>query len=58
MSLDNKPHDVMGLDSLADNIISDESTDDDEELFNANEFLDLKEYTDPDMYLNFQPRQA
>ena len=48
----------MGLDSLADNIISDESTDDDEELFNANEFLDLKEYTDPDMYLNFQPRQA
>ena len=41
VSLDNKPRDVMGLDAIYENIISAESPDDDEELFDANEFLDL-----------------
>ena len=31
----------MGLDALDDNIISDESADDNKELFDANEFIDL-----------------
>ena len=35
-SLDNKPCDRMGLDSLADNIISAESPDDDDEIFDTN----------------------
>ena len=48
----------MGLDILADNIISAESPDDDEEFFDANEFLDINEDPDPDMGLNFQARQA
>ena len=56
--LGNKTHDVMGFDVLYDNIIPDESPDDDEELFEANEFLGLNEYTDPDMGLKFQARQA
>ena len=57
VSLGNKPRDMMGLDALADNIISADFTDDNEKLFNANEFIDLNEYTDPEMGLNFQYRQ-
>ena len=37
----------MGLDALADNIISAKSPDDDKEYFDENEFLDLNEDTDP-----------
>ena len=37
----------MGLDALADNIISAESPDEDETLFDANEFLDLNKDIDP-----------
>ena len=48
----------MGLDTISDNIISDESPDDDEYLFDANEFLNLNKKTDPDMFLKFQVRQA
>ena len=48
----------MGLDTISDNIISDESPDDDEYLFDANEFLNLNKKTDPDMVLKFQVRQA
>ena len=36
-----KTHAVMGLDTLSDNIIKAKSTDDDEELFDANKFLEL-----------------
>ena len=49
---------MMGLDVVADNIISAESPVDNEELFYANEFIDLNEDTDPDMGLNLQARQA
>ena len=45
----------MGLDALDDNIISDESADDNKELFDANEFIDLNEDTDPDMVLHYSP---
>ena len=38
VSLGNKTYAVMSIDSLANNIISDDFTDDDEELFDANEF--------------------
>ena len=38
---DKKTHAVMGLDTLSDNIIKAKSTDDDEELFDANKFLEL-----------------
>ena len=48
---------MMGLDALADNMISAEFTDDDGELFDANEFIDPNEHTDPDMSLNFQYRK-
>ena len=47
----------MGFDVLYDNIIPDESPDDDEELFDVNEFLDLNEDSDPDMGLNFHARK-
>ena len=57
MLLGNIPHEIMGFDALADNKSSAEFPDDDEELFNLNEFNDLNEYTDPDMGLNFNPRQ-
>ena len=56
--LDKKNLDVMGIDTIYDNIISDESLDEDEYSFDANEFLDLNENTDPDMVLKFQDRQA
>ena len=39
VSLSNKPHDVMDLDALADDILSAEFTDNDEEFFDTNEFL-------------------
>ena len=48
----------MGLDSLSDNIISDKFPGEYEELFDANEFLDLNEYTDPDTGLNLQASKA
>ena len=48
----------MGLDAISENIISDEFPDDNEELFYANEFLDLNEDPDPEMGLNFQAIQA
>ena len=54
--LGNKSRDIMGLDAISDNIISDEFPDDNEELFYANEFLDLNEDTDPEMGLYFQSR--
>ena len=57
VSLDNKPRDVMGLEALADNIVSAEPPDDNEEFLDSNESLDLNEDTDPDMGLNFQARQ-
>ena len=41
MQLGNKPCDVMGIEALANNIISDEFPDIDEELFDANKVLDL-----------------
>ena len=41
-----------------DNNISSEFTDDDEKLFEANEFLYLNQGPDPDMGLNFQSMQA
>ena len=56
--LDKTPCDMVGLDTISDNIISDESPDDDEYLFDANEFLNLNKKTDPDMFLKFQVRQA
>ena len=56
--LSNKPHDVMDLDALSENIISAEFPDDYEELFDANEFIDLKEGPDPEIGLNLQDRQA
>ena len=58
LSLDKKYRDTMGIDALYDNIISDESTDDDDELFDTNEVLDLNEDTDSNMGLKFQARQA
>ena len=57
VSLGNKPSDVMGLDTLSDNIILAELPDDDEEFFDANEFLDLNDDPDPDMGLNFHSRK-
>ena len=48
----------MDIDALYDNIISDESPDDDDELFDTNEVLDLNEDTDSNMGLKFQARQA
>ena len=56
VSLGNKPRDMMGLDALADNIISAEFTDDNEKLFNVHKFIDLNKDTDPEMGLNFQYR--
>ena len=55
--LGNKPRDVIGIDALAENTISDQFPDDNEELFDANEFIDLNEDTEPDMGLDFQARQ-
>ena len=57
VSLDNKPCGVMGIDALTDNIISAEYPDDDKESFDANKFLDLNKYTDPNMGLNCWSRQ-
>ena len=48
----------MALDAIDDNIVSAESPDENEELFDTNEFLDQNEDTDPDMGLNFQATQA
>ena len=56
--LGNKPYDMMGLDSLSDNIITAEFTDDDEKFFDVNECIDLNEDNEPDMGLKFQSRQA
>ena len=53
----NKTHDVVGPDELSDNIISSEIPDDGDELFDANEFLDLNQGPDPDMGFNLQTRQ-
>ena len=48
----------MGLDTLSDNTISADFTDDAEELFDTKEFIDLNEDTDIDMGLKFQDRKA
>ena len=53
----NKPCDVVDLDVFSDNIISSEFPDDDEELFDVNEFIDVNKYTDTGMGLNFHARQ-
>ena len=72
MSIGNNLSDVLGHDVLADNGISSEFPDgvlaeiafnpsvliDDDKLFDANEFIDLKQGPKPDMGLNFQARQA
>ena len=58
MSLDNKPHDMMGLDALSENIISAESHDENKEFFYSNEFLYLNEDTEPDTGLNLQAGRA
>ena len=42
VSLSNKPNDLMYLDELAEDIISAEFPDDDEELYDAKRFIDLK----------------
>ena len=44
----------MGLDALADIIILYKFPDDDEELFDANEFIDRIEDTDPHMGLKLK----
>ena len=49
---------MIGIDAIGDNIILAEFPVDDEEFFDKNERLDLNEYTDPDMGLNFQDSQA
>ena len=48
----------MALDAIDDNIVSAESPDDNEELFDTNEFLDLDEDIDPETGLYFQSSQA
>ena len=58
VSFGNKPRDVIGLDALDDNIISDNFPDDDEKLFGANEFIDLNQDPETGMGLNFQARKA
>ena len=58
MLLNKKPGDVVGLDTLAKNIISAKFPDNNDELFYTNEFLDLNQVSDPDMGLNFQARKA
>ena len=50
--------DVMGPDILAENDIAAKFTDNDEELFDANEFIDPNQGPNLDMSLNFQARQA
>ena len=57
-SLGNKPRDVIILGALAENIISAQFPDDNEKIFNTNEFIDLNEDTDTDMVLNFQSRKV
>ena len=58
MFLDNNPCDMMGIEELADNIISAGYPDEYEELFGSNYFIDLNEDTDPDMGLKIQARQS
>ena len=54
VSLDNTLCDVVGPDLLAENYISAVFTNGDDELFHANEFLDLNKGHDPDMGLKLQ----
>ena len=56
--LGNKPRDVMGIDALADNVISAKFPDDDEEFFDENKCFNLNEDINPYMGLNLQARQA
>ena len=58
VSFGNNPRDVIGLDALDDNIISEKFPDDDEKLFGANEFIDLNQDPETGMGLNFQARKA
>ena len=58
VSLGNKTSDVMGLDALDKNIISDKFSDNEDKLFDANEFIKLNQGPDPDKGLNFQARQV
>ena len=55
--IDNKTRDVMGIETLSDNIISADFSDDDEELFGANNSLDLNIETEPEMGVKFQASQ-
>ena len=48
----------MGPDILAENDIAAKFTDNDEELFDANEFIDPNQGPNLDMSLNFQARQS
>ena len=56
--LGNKPRDMLGLDTLADNIISADFPDDDEKFFDMNKFIGLNQGPDTDTGLNFLARQA
>ena len=58
VSLGNTPWDVLGPDAISYNIISAEFLDDNDELIDADEFIGLNKYRDPDMGLNFQYMQA
>ena len=58
VSLGNKPRDVMGIGALAENIISAKFPDDNDKLFDANEFIDLNQGPHPEIGLNFQARES
>ena len=48
---------MIGLDTLSDNIISANFPDEDDKLFDANEYNGLNQGPDPDMGLHFQSRK-
>ena len=58
MSLSNKPREVMGLDTLANNIISAKFSNDGDKFSGANEFISINQGPNPEMGLNLQSSRA